>query len=90
MYTKVYIHRKGPEMIFIEKKNPKKWNNRQWNNLVPEYLSYWTEIMSWNKKQHISFKGNKSLKIHFKKKIEDLQGNHLKALIYNLDGGLYK
>lgn len=38
MYAKVYIHRKGPEMIFIEKKKPKKWNNRQWNNLVPESI----------------------------------------------------
>lgn len=38
MYAKVYIHRKGPEMIFILKKNPKKWNNRQWNNLVPESI----------------------------------------------------
>lgn len=38
MYAKVYIHRKGPEMIFIEKKKPKKWNNRQGNNLVPESI----------------------------------------------------
>lgn len=37
MYAKIYIHRKGPEMIFI-KKNPKKWNNRQWNNLEPESI----------------------------------------------------
>lgn len=54
---------------YLFKKNPKKWNNRQWNNLVPESIlviepKLWVET----KKQHISFKGNKRLKSHFKKK----------------------
>lgn len=71
MYAKIYIHRKGSEIIFIKKK-PKKWNNRQWNNLVPESIlviepKLWVET----KNNIFHFKETNVFRV-IKKKIEDL------------------